>query len=404
MESTWPDGQQSTAEYEDEMPGNYDDRWTDQLGPSWVDRLVAADPGVLDDISAWWQNTSPVPRVGSRHHTVPRFYLERFAAADQLWVRDRVTGVGRTENISRAGTIRDFYTFINLNGEKDGRLEHILAEVEGGAKEVFDRLLSPLQRPRPLAANESMRVALFLAFQLLRTPRHRREVELMGDYIVRTQHRHVRGISQVRVVPDPNFHLEYMTKAVFKLSEVFYGRPTMLVTLDQPLFITCDEPVVLVTYGDRSHIRHLPSCSKTARRRAKDAKKPSRNRRRNADTLHVYPTRPGAAQAVEVGLPLTPRTLFVIGPRGENRPLHQAVTGAEAVALADEVNGRLIAHAYEWVAANPVHPTFRELTFPAPGPIIQACDGGTAISRDLDQPPSPRRPSLLGRDRPATTA
>jgi hypothetical protein len=104
-----------------------------------------------------------------------------------------------------------------------------------------------------------MRVALFVAFQLLRTPRKRRETELMGDYLVRTQHRHVRGMSQVRVVPDPNFHLEYMIKAVFNLSEVFYGRPTTLVTIDQPLFITCDEPVILVTDGDRNHVRHLPT-------------------------------------------------------------------------------------------------------------------------------------------------
>src|SRR5690348_5401068 len=121
-------------EYGDEMAGDYDSWWTDELGPSWVDRLVAADPDVLDDISAWWQNTSPIPMVGSRHHTVPRFYLERFATAGQLWVRDRGTGVGRLQRISRVGTIRDFYTFINANGEKDGRLECILAEVEGGAK------------------------------------------------------------------------------------------------------------------------------------------------------------------------------------------------------------------------------------------------------------------------------
>jgi hypothetical protein len=63
------------------MTGNDDGWWTDELGPSWVDRLVTADPTVLDDIREWWQNTSPVPMVGSRHHTVPRFYLERFAAA-----------------------------------------------------------------------------------------------------------------------------------------------------------------------------------------------------------------------------------------------------------------------------------------------------------------------------------
>lgn len=386
------------------MTGNNDDWWIDEIGPSWADRLVAADPSVLDDISAWWQNTSPVPMVGSRHHTVPRFYLERFAAARQLWVRDRMTGAGRIERTSRAGTIRDFYTFINLQGEKDGRLERILAEVEGGAKEVFDRFLSPFQLLRQLEESESMRVALFVAFQLLRTPRKRRETELLGDYLVRTQHRHVRGISHVRVVPDPNFHLEYIMKAVFRLSEVFYGRPTTLVTIDQPLFITCDEPVILVTYGDRSHVRHLPTCGKTTRRRMKDAKKPSRNRRRKADTVHVYPTRPGAAQAIEVGLPLTPQALLVIGPHNQNRPLRRTLAGAEAVSLADDVNGRLIANAYEWVAAHPAHPTFNELPFPAPGPIIQVCDGGTAISHDLNQPPAPRRPSLLGRDRSATVA
>jgi len=384
------------------MRGNHDDWLTDEYGPSWVDRLVAADPSILDEIDDWWQNTSPVPMVGSRHHTVPRFWLEWFAAAGQLWVRVFFNGAGRTENTSRAGTIRDFYTFINVDGEKDGRLERILAAVEGGAKEVFDRLLSPFQPPRPLDENESMRVALFVAFHLVRTPRHRREGELMGDYLARTQHRHVPGIGQVRVVPDPNHHLQYMTKVVFRLSDVFYGRPTTLVTIDQPLFITCDEPVILVTDGDRDHVRHLPACGKTARRRRKDAKKPSRNRRRKADILHVYPTRPGAAQAFEVALPLTPRTLFVMGPRNENRPIHRTLTGAEAVALAYDVNGRLIVQAYDWVAASPAHPTFRGLPFPAPGPIIQVCDGGTAMSRDLDGPPSPRRPSLLGRDRPTT--
>jgi hypothetical protein len=385
--------------FEDEMTGNHNDWWTDPYGPSWVDKMIAADPTVLDEINEWWQNTSHVPMVGSRHHTVPRFYLERFAAAGQLWMRDRVTGVGRTESISRAGTIRDFYTFINLDGEKDGRLERILSDVENGAKSVFDRLLSPFQRPRPLDENESMRVALFIAFQVLRTPRQRRETELMGDYLVRTQHRHVPGIDQVRAVPDPNFHLDYMTKAVVKLSEVFYGRPTTLVTIDQPLFITCDEPIILVTHEGRSHIRHLPTCGNTAKQRKKDARKPSRNRRRNADTIHVYPTRPGAAQAVEVGLPLTPQTLLVLGPRGENGLLHRALIGADAVALADDVNQRLIAQAYDWVAANPSHLTFRELPFPEPGPIIQVCDGGTGMSRDLNQSPSPRRPSLLGRDR-----
>jgi hypothetical protein len=55
------------------MPGDAGDVWVNEFGPSWVDRLVAADPSVLDQLNDWWSSTSPVPMVGSRHHTVPRF-------------------------------------------------------------------------------------------------------------------------------------------------------------------------------------------------------------------------------------------------------------------------------------------------------------------------------------------
>jgi hypothetical protein len=374
-----------------------DDADSQIFGNTWVDRLIAINPTALEDIEQWWKETSRVPMIGSRHHTVPRFYLDRFASSDQLLLRHRVTGKERIENVSRAGTIRDFYTFINLDGEEDGRLEQILSTVESGAKEVFDRLLSPFHSPKVLDGLESMKLALFLAFQILRTPRQRRQMELMGDYVIRSLNQHVPGINDITVRPEPNFHLEYMTKAVPKMSEYFYGRPIILITLDRPLFITCDEPVILVTDGDESHIKHLPGCARTAKQRRRSARKPSRTRSRNADTVHAYPARPGAGQATEVGLTLNPRTLLVLGPWGERGPLRRAVRGPEAIALANDVNERLIEQAYDWVAANPSHKGFRELPFPSPGPIVQVCDGGTTMARDLDNAPTPRRPSLLGR-------
>ncbi|XVV17870.1 DUF4238 domain-containing protein [Actinoplanes sp. CA-131856] len=334
--------------------------------------------------------------VGSRHHTVPRFYLERFAKDGQLCVRDRVTGDARMSPTTKTGVIKDFYTFINLDGEKDGRLERILGVIEDGAKDLFDRLLSPFNHPRPLATQESMHLGFFLAFQLQRTPQHRRMLELLGDFLAKTQHAHVPGIDQVRVVPEPNLHLEQMTKMVPRLSELFFDRPALLVTLDQPLLITCDEPIVLVTDGS-SHIKHTAACSKTGKQRKKAARKPSRNRLRNADVMHVYPTRPPAGAAVEVALPLSPRTLLVLGPPGTVGPLVCGLAGEEAHAYADNVNARLIDQAYGWVAAHPDHPTFRSLEFPPPGPLVQACDGGTKFSRDLDEAPNPRRPELLGR-------
>lgn len=362
-----------------------------------MERFVSANPDVEREIDEWCKSTSPVPMVGSRHHTVPRSCLERFAKNGQLWVRDRVTGDGRATATTRTGVIRDFYTFINLDGEKDGRLEQILASVEKAANELFDRMLNPFRPARPLDGEESIRLGLFLAFQLQRTPRQRREVELMGDFLVKTQNRHLPALDQWRVVPNPNFHLEQMTKLAPRISEAFFFRPTTLITIDQPLFITCDEPVILAMDGDESHVRHAASCHRSTRRRKKDARKPSRARLRNADIIHIYPTRPGAAQATEVGLPLTPRTLLVLGPRGMATPLRCSITGADAVALADDVNARLVEHAYNWVASHPDHSTFRSMPFPPPGPIVRTCDGGTAASRQMERAPSPRRPELLGR-------
>jgi hypothetical protein len=217
-------------------------------------------------------------------------------------------------------------------------------------------------------------------------------VELLGDFLAKAQNSQVPGIEQVRVVPEPNFHLEQMTKMVPRLSELFFDRPALLLTLDQPLFITCDEPVVLVTDG-ASPVEHAAACFKTRAQRKKAARRPSRGRLRNADIVHVYPTRPPAGTAVEVAMPLTPRTLLVLGPRGTIGPLTCNLTGAEAVAYATDVNARLVEQAYGWVAAHPDHPTFRSLVFPPPGPIVRACDGGTKFSPGT----STRRRARAGR-------
>ena len=128
-----------------------DDRgWVDAASRSWADYLIDSDPRSRDQIERWWATTPPEPMVGSRHHTVPRSYLERFAAAGQIYVRDRVTGIGALRNVKDTGAIKDFYTSINLDGQLDGRLERILSDIEGGAETVFRRLLNPFRKPRSL--------------------------------------------------------------------------------------------------------------------------------------------------------------------------------------------------------------------------------------------------------------
>ncbi len=148
---------------------------------SWVDDVVDADENLRREIDAFWANAPRAAKVGSRHHTVPRFYLKRFASKGKLLVRDRTSGEMTRRNIDDLA-IRNFYTFVNKDGEEDGRLEDILADLEGGTNDLLNRVFGPFQPVRRLHPGESMALALYLSFQVVRTPRHRREMELMADH------------------------------------------------------------------------------------------------------------------------------------------------------------------------------------------------------------------------------
>jgi len=98
----------------------------------------------------WFAGADPSIGVGSRHHTVPAFYLKRFAdQSRQLSVRDRGTGAQTSRSYLKM-TITDFYTVVGEDGALDGRLEQLLCEVEGNAARVFGDLLSAFRRPMPL--------------------------------------------------------------------------------------------------------------------------------------------------------------------------------------------------------------------------------------------------------------
>ncbi|MFF5054010.1 DUF4238 domain-containing protein [Micromonospora sp. NPDC000663] len=365
------------------------------LPSSWADALLSTNPDLVTKVDDWWASTSPDVNVGSRHHTVPKSYLQRFARKEQLLVRDRATGKASIRNIGDLA-IKNFYTFMNQDGQPDGRLETILADVDNEGSRLFTRLLSPFHVPRPLDQEERLTLAQFIAFQFVRGARRRREGELLADYGIKlvNQGRLPKDASDLRIIPHPNEHLRVISMSAPKLMEALLGRPVTLVNIDQPLFITCDEPVIAV-FGD-DYVRHRPQCFATPKQRRRNAKRPSRSRKRKHEIVHFYPTRPsGLAIAEEVALPVSPTALIVLGPHGERAELRLGLSGADAVELAADVNQRLVDQAFEWVAAHPDHPAFRDMTFPPPGPLIQVCDGMTPMGQALDQAPEPRRPERL---------
>lgn len=135
---------------------------------------------------AWLAGLDRTAYVGARHHTVPRFLLERWADEDsQLRVYHRLENKHAVENINNLA-IKDFYTFIDLDGAKNSSIESMFGVVEGSAKKHIDRILNPFQAAVPLSPDAIMSLNQFAAFQSTRTARHRREVQLHAEWYAKT--------------------------------------------------------------------------------------------------------------------------------------------------------------------------------------------------------------------------
>lgn len=361
---------------------------------------VSAGP-LLDPLAAaqerqaqlWFKSSRPDIGVDARHHTVPAFYLRRFAdkLSGKLVVRNRSGDTKPYSASPEALAVRDFYTVVNTDGELDGRMEQLLSVVESEAASVIQLVLSPYRRPGRLTMAERSALCQFIAFQMVRGPRHRREIELQADYYAKLRAGHLMtddDLRNITALPHPNQHLLLLGP----LSEAIYRclmlRPVQIARIDKPMFVTCDEPVVV---DNEDHVKHVPDCSLS--------RAGIRRRERQADAagttwsqvIHIWTTRPNGVQVADsVFMPLTPTALLVLGRIGYQPGPEIRLADDEAREIAEAVNEALIAQSYEWVAANPDHPSFRDLDFPSPGPLIGVCDGGSIMSEQLTSAPSHR--------------
>ncbi len=171
----------------------------------------------------WLESSDPAIGVGARHHTVPAFYLRRFANSDgRLLVRDRPTGRLFPSTASKLA-IKDFYTVVNQDGTFDGRMEQLLAKVEGEAAQLLKLLLSPYRKPGPLTQAEQVTLCQFVAFQMVRGPRKRREVELQADYAAKLQagdELTEQDLREITAVPHPNEHIRLMGPVSFAIFDL----------------------------------------------------------------------------------------------------------------------------------------------------------------------------------------
>jgi hypothetical protein len=314
---------------------------------------------MVDLAEGWPFPGDPNQYVGSRHHTVPRFYLEYWADNEEnLVVVEKPGGRQYMTSPKTASAETDFYTYIDLEGKPAGHLEQVLGYVEGRAAEAVARITHPLFGKFPPPPDDKRDIATLIAFQKVRGKRRRKEIELQADFFTKLQYsgmnrdsierllmeRHgevgpaalaemeefVAHLEEYEFVPDPNDHLRMLGSLAFEIFKRLMRRHWYLAVFDASALITCDEPVLLY--------------------------------KRNPSPFRGY----GIVDADEIWLPVNPRTLLTLTLEPQPVP---SLFMAPAQ-CAEIVNTYAVHNAYQYVFLHPEHQDIMP-PFPEDAPLVE---------------------------------
>lgn len=334
----------------------------------------APEQASLRRAQRWLDSIDRNEKVGSKHHIVPVMILKRFAnSKGQLFVRHRETGDGGIRNMNDLA-VRNFNTAVTKSGEFDSSLETLLSVVEGAAATILHAHLDAesFSRPRPFTADERFKLDTFVSLQAVRGMRGRRSYELMADYSLKLLNQHQLtsdDIENLTIVPHPNEYLKISGQLAERVHETLAERPIVLIKTARPLFIIGDEPVLLLSDGP------APEADVDGFPRVTGPGIDPKN------VIQLQSERGiGIANADAVAMPLSPHAALVYGSPGNPGNAHpEKYDGTDADSAAAEINDGVLQQAVSWVAAHPDHPSFSDMTFPTPTPLLRIIDGGTAI-------------------------
>lgn len=357
-------------------------------------------------------SADPSQQVGARHHTVPAFYIRGFANPQgQVWVRDRrrpEPGLSKSTDLA----VKNFYTFTNVDGDADGRIEQLLEKVESAAAPALDRLCSAVTWNAPLSDADRNSIATFVAFQMARGQRKRREVEVQADLLTRlqainppgdltrrarTEYREQQELWQEQeVLPDPSEHLRILGNVAQQLYSHLVTRPIAAFTLTDGALLSCDEPVLLVQpAGAPGPLLPDPPAPRLRSRRRKGVRTP---RRRN-QMIQIQNPAGGIATATTVLLPLGRRTVLGFGTPGPQTATDTNIqlSADESREAADQVNELALSRAYLFAFCHPDDQDLLSSPLPAVEPLFRV--GGAHDEHKVIAATVPQRlqPQVHGR-------
>jgi hypothetical protein len=191
-----------------------------------------------------------------RHHTVPRFYLRRFADEHERVMRvplEAGTSPHRVKVINLA-VESYFYQAELSNGSATGQIEEMLSALEDEWKPAIEAFVGGNWSQRIRAS-----VASWVAMQFLRTTWVREEIRAAAELIGEHMDRH--GDRPAGWRWHPNAHLAGMLKAHRQIVEILAGRAWSVVSFRHKALITSDNPVVLLPKADADEFTPLGMAS-----------------------------------------------------------------------------------------------------------------------------------------------
>ncbi|MDV8065739.1 DUF4238 domain-containing protein [Rhodococcus sp. IEGM 1366] len=208
------------------------------------------------------------------HHTVPRFYLNRFADTQKQIGVVELPGAIRVTRSTKSTTVaRNFYNVEGLDAPEDF-FEREFGKIEDTTAKVFAKVLD--KNVWPLEPDGRRAIAVFAALQHLRGPSQRNHLGQLNTAMTRLEiatagrenirqfandrfgfvdlrDDEVERIWQYAVKPDavPSkvpalAHMSQLADYLPKSVKYFQGRPWTLIRFARKSIFTCDTPVSLI--------------------------------------------------------------------------------------------------------------------------------------------------------------